>query len=93
MAEYCKNCKNMADQITELHKQGNALLLEAAKDRQEIERLRHFIVQAPCPDCDGKERFGLKISGLNARGAVNVRKQCRHVDTPVNGDSQRVSEM
>ena len=43
MAEYCKSCKDMADQITELHKQGNALLLEAAKDRQEIERLEKEI--------------------------------------------------
>ena len=40
MAEYCKNCKNMADQITELQKQRNALLREAAKDRQEIKRLK-----------------------------------------------------
>ena len=45
MAEYCKNCKNMADQITKLHKQGNALLLEAAKDRQEIERLKEILTK------------------------------------------------
>ena len=43
MAEYCKNCKNMTDEITELHKQGNALLLEAAKDGQEIARLGNVI--------------------------------------------------
>ena len=33
-----------AEQITELHRQGNALLLEAAKDRQEIQRLKEAIV-------------------------------------------------
>jgi len=33
-----------AEQIAELHRQGNALLLEAAKDRQEIQRLKEAIV-------------------------------------------------
>ena len=32
-----------AEQIAELHRQGNALLLEAAKDRQEIERLKNLL--------------------------------------------------
>ena len=35
--------QQQAEQIAELHRQGNALLLEAAKDRQEIERLKNLL--------------------------------------------------